>query len=168
MENPELYAIFPYRLYAVDKPNLDLARLTFDERLIKGTGCWRQDAIQAAFLGLTRLAHSDVVENLSVHDPGSRFSAFWFGIPQDNWTPDWIPDQDHGGVSMMALESMLMQPEGKKLLLFPAWPKEWDVEFKLCAPLNTIVEGVYRAGKMEQIRVTPSDRKKDVVELKPN
>jgi hypothetical protein len=168
VENPELYAIFPYRLYAVDKPNLDMARLTFDHRQTRQTGCWCQDAIQAAFLGLTRLAHSDVVENFSTHDPGSRFPAFWFGIPQENWTPDWKPDQDHGGVSMMALESMLMQTEGKKLLLFPAWPKEWDVEFKLRAPLNTIVEGVYRAGKVEQVRVTPSDRTRNVVELKPN
>jgi hypothetical protein len=69
---------------------------------------------------------------------------------------------------MMALESMLMQPEGKKILLFPAWPKEWDVEFKLRAPLNTIVEGAYRAGKVEWVKITPSGRREDVVALIPN
>ena len=168
VENPELYAIFPYRLYAVGRPDLDLARLTFEKRQIKGTGCWRQDAIQAALLGLTRLAYSDVLRNFSTHDPGSRFPAFWSGIPQENWTPDWIPDEDHGGATMMALESMLMQPEGKKILLFPAWPKEWDVEFKLRAPLNTIVEGAYRAGKVEWVKITPSGRREDVVALIPN
>ena len=29
-ENPELYAIYPYRLYGLGKPDLDLARHTID------------------------------------------------------------------------------------------------------------------------------------------
>jgi len=52
-ENPELYAVFPYRLFGVGKPDLEVARETYARRLNKGTGCWRQDAIQAALLGLT-------------------------------------------------------------------------------------------------------------------
>jgi hypothetical protein len=45
----------------------------------------------------------------------------------------------------------------------PAWPNEWSVSFKLRAPRNTIVEGVYRNGQMEQLRVSPIERQKDVV-----
>ena len=31
-ENPELYAIFPYRVYGIGKPDLDLARATYQSR----------------------------------------------------------------------------------------------------------------------------------------
>jgi len=36
------------------------------------------------------------------------------------------------------------------------------VNFKLHAPKNTVVEGVYRAGKLQQLKVTPESRRKDV------
>jgi hypothetical protein len=52
-------------------------------------------------------------------------------------------------------------------MLFPAWPKEWDVQFKLHAPYNTTVEGVYRDGKLVELEVTPKSRRKDVVEMMP-
>ena len=35
---------------------------------------------------------------------------------------------------MQMLQAMLLQYEDEKILLFPTWPKEWDVEFKLHAP----------------------------------
>ena len=62
---------------------------------------------------------------------------------------------------------MLMQCEGKQINLFPAWPKEWDVEFKLHAPMKTTVEGVYRGGKLQTLKVTPAERQKDVTQLSP-
>jgi hypothetical protein len=37
------------------------------------------------------------------------------------------------------------------------------VEFKLHAPRQTVVEGVYRDGKMQSLRVTPESRRSDVV-----
>ena len=67
----------------------------------------------------------------------------------------------------MALQAMLMQADGREIVLFPAWPREWDVEFKLHAPLNTTVEGVYRSGKLKSLKVTPEFRRKDVSELQP-
>ena len=70
----------------------------------------------------------------------SGFPAFW----GPNY--DWTPDQDHGGVLMKAFQAMLLQTEGRQIFLLPAWPKEWDVEFKLHAPQQTIVEGVVRGG----------------------
>lgn len=155
-ENPELYAVFPYRLFGVGKPDLEVGRDTFEHRMVQGTGGWRQDAIQAACLGLAKTAAQYTLHNLTTHHPGSRFPAFW----GPNF--DWIPDQDHGSVGMMALQTMLMQADGDRILLFPAWPQEWDVEFKLHAPHQTTVEGVYRAGRLERLRVTPAERAQDV------
>ena len=47
--------------------------------------------------------------------------------------------------------------------LLPAWPKEWDVDFKLHAPYKTIVEGKVRSGKMTLLQVTPKERQDDAV-----
>lgn len=156
-ENPELYAIFPFRLYGAGKPELEMARRTFEARRIKRTGGWTQDPIQAAFLGLTDTAAQMTVSNFTTYHKGSRFPAFW----GPNF--DWIPDQDHGTVALMALQTMLMQTEGRKIRLLPAWPREWDVEFKLHAPMNTAVEGVYRGGRMVSLTVSPAERRADVV-----
>ena len=89
---------------------------------------------------------------------GSRFPAFW----GPNY--DWIPDQDHGSNGLTPLQAMLLQTNGDKILLLPAWPKGWDVEFKLHAPKSTTVEGVYRRGKIEKLVVTPDERRKNLVE----
>ena len=62
---------------------------------------------------------------------------------------------------------MLIQTEGRKILLFPAWPKGWDVEFKLHAPMKTTIEGIYRDGNLEQLKVTPRSRARDVVKMEP-
>ncbi|MDQ1256000.1 MAG: hypothetical protein QG656_595, partial [Candidatus Hydrogenedentes bacterium] len=156
-ENPELYAIFPYRLFGVQKPDLDMARRTFAERRVKDNRGWRQDEIQAAFLGLADDAGKMLADRFSHKHPGSRFPAFW----GPNF--DWIPDQDHGSSGIAALQYMLLQPMGDKILLLPAWPKNWDVDFKLHAPKNTVVEGVYRNGQLERLTVTPKSREQDIV-----
>ena len=160
-ENPELYAVFPYRLYGVLRPDLEMARRTFAARRVKGHAGWQQDDTQAALLGLAQEARAGIVQRFSAKHPGSRFPAFW----GPNF--DWIPDQDHGCNGVMALQTMLLQSVGSKIALFPAWPKDWDVEFKLHAPANTAVQGVYRAGKLESLEVTPEHRARDLVVLEP-
>jgi hypothetical protein len=55
-----------------------------------------------------------------------------------------------------------MQTVDKKIYLFPAWPKNWDVSFKLHAPYNTTVEGVLKDGKLVNIKVTPESRRSDL------
>ncbi len=62
---------------------------------------------------------------------------------------------DHGGVLMKAFQAMLMQTDGRKIFLLPAWPEDWDVEFRLHAPLRTGVEGTVTGGKVRDMRVTP-------------
>ena len=162
-ENPELYAVFPYRAYTVGKPDMKSALETWRRRLVKRTGGWTQDPIQAAMLGLTQEAKDYVVINATDRAPAGRpaveprFPAFW----GPNF--DWTPDQDHGSVTLIALQRMLMLCDGGTIRLLPAWPKEWDVNFKLHAPLNTIVEGRVQNGKLAELKVTPEARRKDVI-----
>jgi alpha-L-fucosidase 2 len=157
-ENPELYAVFPFRIFGVGKPDLDLARRTFAARLHQSHDCWSQDDIQMAMLGLAEQAKDFVSRRASpASHSDSRFPAFW------NAFHDWIPDMDHGGVLQMALQSMLMQCEGSEIRLLPAWPREWDSEFKLHAPQQTIVEGKVRGGKIVDLTVTPKERRRDIV-----
>jgi len=157
IENPELYAVFPFRLCSFEKDNRELGIQAFKHRWDRGNIGWRQDDIFMAYLGLTDEARQFVVGRARNHDTNSRFPAFW----GPNY--DWIPDQDHGGVLMKAFQAMLMQTDGQKIFLLPAWPKDWDVEFKLHAPQQTVVEGAYRDGKMTSLKVTPASRRADVV-----
>jgi len=54
VENAELYAVWPYRLFGVGLPEIDLARRTWRHRAIqsKHHSCWHNDIIWAAHLGL--------------------------------------------------------------------------------------------------------------------
>ena len=63
---------------------------------------------------------------------------------------------------MMTLEMMLMQTDGKRIDLLPAWPKDWTADFRLYAPYQTTVEGHVANGKIAHLRVTPISRAKDV------
>lgn len=161
VENPELYGVFPYRLFGVGKPDHELARDTFAQRKHRQKECWSQNDTQAALLGLTAEAKDILTTRASAHSHrASRFPAFWDAFN------DWIPDIDHGGNLQLALQYMVMQAEPSpkgKIHLLPTWPKEWDVSFKLHAPGNTVVECIYRGGKIEKLKVTPSSRRADLV-----
>jgi hypothetical protein len=161
-ENPELYAIYPFRLYGMGKPDLQLARDTFAARRVKNTGCWYQDPIQAAYLGDGSLARKDVLANFSAGAPELRFPAFWTAVN------DYAPDEDGGGNAQNALQLMLLQCEGRQMLLLPAWPAGWNASFKLHAPLATTVEGKVADGKLQSLRVTPAERKKDLKLVGPD
>ncbi|HEU5166781.1 MAG TPA: hypothetical protein VFU29_14630 [Chitinophagaceae bacterium] len=64
---------------------------------------------------------------------------------------------------MIGLQEMLLQVDDKRILLFPAWPKNIDVHFKLHAPYNTTIEAELKDGKMILLKVFPEERKKDAV-----
>lgn len=162
-ENPELYAVFPYRLYGIGKPNLETALVTWENRRVKRTGCWTQDPIQAALLGLTEQVQTYLIKNATTmdistkHPKNIRLSAF----VGPNF--DWIPDMDHGGVTSVGLQQMLMQCEDSVIRLLPAWPKDWNVNAKLHAPKNTTVQFSYQNGKITQLNVNPDHRKNDII-----
>jgi hypothetical protein len=96
-----------------------------------------------------------------------RFPAFW---PEDI---DWAPDHNWGGSGMIGMQEMVMQTHtsldevrnGKhgKIRLLPAWPKEWNVDFKLRAPQVTVVEGKVLDGKMLELKTIPECRRKDII-----
>ena len=47
----------------------------------------------------------------------------------------------------------------RSVLLFPAFPvHQWNVRFKLHAPLNTTIEASCQGGVLEYLRVTPHER----------
>ncbi len=157
IENPELYAVFPFRLVSFESENRELAIEALHRRMDRGHVGWRQDDIFMAYLGLAEEARDYVVARASAWNEQSRFPAFW----GPNF--DWVPDQDHGSVLMAAVQSMLMQCEGRKIFLLPAWPRDWNVQFRLWAPYRTVVSGEYRDGRLQSLEVTPPDRRADVV-----
>lgn len=155
-ENPELYVAFPYRLYGVGKPDLDLARDTFAARRSPQDTCWGQDGTQAAVLGLTNEAQKAVTAEFTNYGD-QRFKWFWKA------SHDWIPDLDNGGSGMITLQLMLMQVDDKRIQLTPAWPADWTADFKLRAPYGATVSGHVEKGQLTHLEVTPKDRTADVV-----
>jgi len=157
VENPELYAVFPFRLFAIGRPDIELAIEALNHRWDKGNFGWRQDDIFMAYLGLADRARSYLVGRAKKKHPGSRFPAFW----GPNY--DWIPDQDHGSILLKALQAMVMQTDGRKIYLLPAWPKDWNVDFKLHAPYQTVVSGTVKGGRIVRLDVSPEHRRNDIV-----
>jgi alpha-L-fucosidase 2 len=212
-ENPELYAVHPFRLLCVnrsydasaavqavasgdafahggiwDPPNVTsaeaLGRTTYERRRFpSAVGEW-QDVVQAANLGLAEEALAMVrsrfalgaVAPVSTPDPSStvifaegapdhamRFPSFYGLVRIDH---NSFPDDEHPALARNALQNMLVQPDGRRLLLVPAWGAGWpDVDFKLQAPMNTTVEARCVGGQLQGLRVTPAERARDVVQL---
>jgi hypothetical protein len=42
---------------------------------------------------------------------------------------------------------------------------EWDVDFKVHAPYQTVVQGRVKDGRLLDLKVTPASREKDIVNL---
>ncbi|MHC5004024.1 MAG: DUF5703 domain-containing protein, partial [Planctomycetota bacterium] len=157
VENPELYAVFPFRLVSFEKPNAPLGVAALEHRWDRGSFGWRQDDLFMSHLGLADQARAHLVSRARNTHAGSRFPVFW----GPNY--DWVPDQDHGGVLMRTLQTMLMQTEGKAIHLLPAWPEAWEADFKLHAPYRTVVSGRVRDGRVEDLQVVPESRRRDVI-----
>ena len=149
-ETPQLYPVFPWRIYGLGRANLQTAintyRLDSHALEMRSTKGWKQDNIWAACLGLTEEAARLNSEKLE--DGPYRFPAFWDpGF-------DWAPDHNRGGAAMIGLQEMLLQetPDGG-LLLFPAWPREWNASFRLHATGGRIVEATIKNGEWTSERV---------------
>jgi hypothetical protein len=157
-ESPQLYPVFPWGIYGIGKQGLDTALNTwnYDTNVVKFRSHigWKQDNIWAARLGLTNEAWR--LTELKLRNSGRRFPAFWGpGF-------DWVPDHNWGGSGMIGMQEMLLQTDDRKILLFPAWPSNIDVHFKLHAPYNTTVEAELKNGRVTLLKVLPEIRKKDI------
>jgi hypothetical protein len=185
-ESPELYSIYPFRQVWLGEPQLlQNARQSFHVRTTSldgtvdsesvETGGWQVTSVQAAYLGLAREAarlatinfNDDFIHWTDNVDPDApfpqrprpRFPVFW------ERKMDYTPDNDHGATSVNVLQSMLLQSDGKKIFLLPAFPENWDVKFKLRATFNTTVECEYRDGKVQSLKVSPESRRADIVDM---
>lgn len=158
-EIPQLYSVFPWGLYGIGRPDLDTAVNTWkygvDNANQHGYVSWHQDGIFCARLGLTDEAKDITLKKLT--DSPRRYPTFW------GPGHDWVPDHNWGGSGMIGVQEMLMQAVDDKIYLLPAWPKDWNVDFKLHAPYNTIVECTVKEGKIQKLVVTPKVRRKDVI-----
>ncbi len=162
VETSQLYPVFPWRIFGVhndDKEGLETALNTYlydpDALRFREPKGWKQDNIWAACLGQA----DDALKLTTAKLTGSkhRFPAFW------GPDFDWTPDHNRGGSGMIGLHEMLLQTDGKRIILFPAWNKQNNVAFKLHAPYNTTVEAELRNGEVVRLVVTPKEREHDVV-----
>lgn len=158
-EYPQLYTVFPWGLHHIDTSELDVARDTWrygaDVPKQKGYQSWEQSAIFCARLGLRKEAAEYTLKKMG--DSGRRFPTWW------GPGYDWVPDHNWGGSGMIGLQEMVMQCYGDKIYIGAGLPDDWDVDFKLHAPREAIVEGSIRQGKLLKLKVTPESRRNDVV-----
>jgi len=156
VENPELFPIWPFRVFGLDRPMLEEARNAYQLRGSHNDVGWGYDSNAAALLGMADEAARILKVKIANSNAAYRWPATW----GPNY--DWLPDHCHGGNLMATTNYMLLQHSGDRILLLPAWPKEWDVSFKLHAPRQTTIECVYRGGKIEKLEVLPRERRKDI------
>jgi hypothetical protein len=157
-ELPQFYPLFPFDQFQLGDEEMEAFKNAYhlapDFR--KGTiMSWHQDGIQFARMGMAEEAAAYNTRKLQ--DSPRRFPTFW------GPGHDWVPDHNWGGSGMIGLQEMLMQTHGDKIHLLPAWPRDWDVDFKLHAPAYTTVELSLRNGEVVKLEVFPEHRRKDVV-----
>ena len=181
LELPQLYPTFPWPMFTVGKPDLQVAIDTWlyghdvwihNYLAPKGSYPardewfgWTQQAIFLARLGLAEDARRYLVKKLSDARGGNVFETDARMRFPSFWGPgfDWTPDHNWGGSGMIALQEMLLQCTDDRLFILPAWPKDWDVDFKLHAPGRTVVECSYRSGRIERLDTLPQTRSSDIV-----
>ncbi|WP_083273260.1 hypothetical protein [Sphingomonas melonis] len=64
---------------------------------------------------------------------------------------------------MIGLQEMLMQTPGDAIHLFPAWPRGWNVNFRLHAPGGTIIDAALQDGRLVALAVEPKVARDRVV-----
>ena len=163
-ENGELYPVFPFRCFGLGLGSADIVELTMKYRSNKDAfnyACWTQDQIHWAFAGNAAECTKGLVERFRNASPMCRFPLY------GKEGPDSCPDLDHFGSGSTALQKMLVQEAGGKILLLPAWPDKWDVDFKLHVSGNATIKGIVKDGKLLKWEIIPETRKNDVVIYQP-
>ena len=165
-ENVPLYAVFPFRVYGVGKPDLQLARNTFDERQNRDMGGWHQQPIHAVMVGDLADAKDFTVRYFrekEMFGPSRPISQTAFRFPAFYGpSHDYVPNVPQNGNAMIALQSMLVQYDGRRIMLFPTWPEEWNVEFRVHLPYETTLTGKRQEGEVQTLTASPGDREADL------
>jgi len=163
-ENGELYAVFPFRCFGLALGTGDLVAWTMKHRSCKdafGCACWTQDQIHWACAGNATQAADGLVRRFRTASPMCRFPLY------GKEGPDSCPDFDHFGAGSVALQRMLVQEAGDRILLLPAWPADWDVDFRLHLAGATVLSGVVKDGELLRWDISPPARKAHVVLCQP-
>jgi hypothetical protein len=163
-ENGELYPVFPFPCFGVALGNAGIVEWTMQHRTSKGDfdgRCWTQEQIDWACAGNAMEAASGLVHRFRIASPSHRFPLYG----REN--PDAAPDFDHFGSGSVALQRMLVQEAGEKIFLLPAWPADWDADFKLYLSHETVLTGSVKDGKLVSWDVHPVSRRGDVILGKP-
>ena len=163
-ENGELYAVFPFRCFGLAQANGRLVTWTMTHRSCQdafGCGCWTQDQIHWAYAGNAAEAADGLVHRFRIASPMCRFPLY------GREGPDSCPDFDHFGAGSVALQRMLVQESDDKILLLPAWPADWNADFKLHLTRQTVIQGAVKDGTLVAWNIQPSSRRKDVVVCSP-
>lgn len=163
-ENGELYPVFPFRCFGVALGSGDVVDWTMRHRTFKDSfdcACWTQDQIHWACAGRGWEAAKGLVRRFRTASTMCRFPLY------GREGPDSCPDFDHFGSGSVALQRMLVQEAGRKILLLPAWPADWDVDFKLRVSGGGTITATVRGGKLVEWDMRPASRKRDVVVCAP-
>jgi len=158
-ENGELYPVFPFRCFGLALGTADIVSWTMKHRSCKdsfGCACWTQDQIDWALAGNAAEAAAGLVRRFRIASPVCRFPLY------AREGPDSCPDFDHFGAGAIAFQRMLVQEGGGKILLLPAWPVQWDVDFKLHLSGGAVLTGTVLDGKLAAWDITPAARKNEV------
>ena len=157
-ELPQFYPLFPFNQFKLGDDEIQVFKNTYRHAPAFRKGkiqSWHQDGIFFARMGMT--AEAADYNTRKLQDSQRRFPTFW------GPGHDWVPDHNWGGSGMIGLQEMLLQTTGDNIVLFPAWPMDWDVDFKLHAPGNTTVEARLVNGTIEYLKVFPESRRGDLI-----
>jgi hypothetical protein len=123
--------------------------------------CWTQDQIHWACAGDATEAADGLVRRFRTASTMCRFPLY------GKEGPDSCPDLDHFGSGSVASQRMLVQEAGRKLPLLPAWPADWDGDFKLHVGGGAVITGTVKDGKLSAWDIVPASRKQDVTVCQP-
>ena len=171
-ENVEMYAVWPYEFFAVNRTSerrwpLEVGRASFARvHFGHANTAWRYDGQDAALLGDAAHALSAIESRVMLQGrtEDSGFPGYLASDPADG-----APQLESNGIVALTLQKMLIQTDGRRILLFPAWPRSLDVDAKLHIPAAergarpATVRVVLRAGKLRTIEVAPESRRADLV-----
>jgi len=163
-ENTELYTVHPYKLYSFlsNKDDFKIINDTYNKRQFPCNSGWCQDILDASLLGRAYDAKNMVLNRNYKSNGPWKYDAF---TPQHQ---DWLPSLDQlewmrVGLHYMAIQNNFLDINDNNIYLLPAWPCEWNINFKLHAKQNTIVYFEYNATtKKYNLTVEPESRKNDI------
>ena len=120
-----------------------------------GNDGWHQAAMHAPLLGLRNETGALLLERtVGTPLPGYRFPFF----SGEDGMADEAAVEVFSNLQAGVQYAVLQPGEGGTVVVLPGWPCAWDVHFRLRAPGNATVEGVWRGGQLVNLTVLPVER----------